>query len=130
MGVVIGFLGHVLLVIPALPGVITHQAALAPFIIGIIVLAVGAGFIKPSLGPLLCDQSPVQRPTLQILATGEKVVLDPQATVQRYFLIFYWCINIGSFWMIVTSYTERLVGFWLAFLLPTAIYRLGPVVFV
>jgi POT family proton-dependent oligopeptide transporter len=109
--------------------VIGHQSSLAPFIIGIIILAIGAGFIKPSLGPLLCDQSPVQRPTLKTTSSGERVIVDPQATVQRYFLVFYWCINVGSFWMIVTSYTERLVGFWLAFLLPTAIYLVVPAVF-
>jgi POT family proton-dependent oligopeptide transporter len=130
VGVAIGFFGHIFLVVPALPGVITHKAALAPFLIGMLVLATGAGFIKPSLGPLLCDQSPVKKPTLKTLKSGERVIVDPQTTVQRYFLVFYWCINIGSFWMIVTSYTERLVGFWVAFLCPAIIYLFVPLVFV
>lgn len=57
-----------------------------PFIIAILILAFAAGFIKPSLAPLLCDQSPVTHPTIKTLKTGERVVVDPSATVHRYML--------------------------------------------
>jgi len=128
VGTAIGFIAHVLLVIPGLPGVIDHKAAFAPFMIGVIILAGAAGFIKPSLGPLLCDQSPVKRPTVVTDKKGERVILDPQTTVQRYLLIFYWCINVGAFFSVATSYSERLVGFWLAFLEPGLVYLLMPIV--
>lgn len=36
------------------------------------------------------------------------------------------CINIGGLFAIATSYAERLVGFWLAFLVPGILYALTP----
>lgn len=103
-----GAIAHVILVVPAIPSVIAKpDAALGIFIMSILVLAGAAGFIKPCLGPLLCDQSPVKRPTLRILPSGEKVVVDPTTTVQRYLIVFYWCINVGSFFAIATTYSAR-----------------------
>lgn len=58
--------------------------------------SLAAGFIKPCLGPMLCDQSPVTRNEIIILKSGERAILSPQVTVQRYLLIFYTCINIGE----------------------------------
>lgn len=129
VGTAIGAIAHIILVIPAIPSVISKpDGALGSFIVSILVLAFAAGFIKPCLGPLLCDQSPVKRPTLKVLSSGEKVVVDPTTTIQRYLLVFYWCINIGAFFAIATTYSARLVGFWLAFLLPGIIYLLMPIV--
>ncbi|WWC73354.1 uncharacterized protein I206_107321 [Kwoniella pini CBS 10737] len=128
VGVAIGAIAHVILVIPAIPAVIASGHAFPPFMISVIILAFAAGFIKPSLAPLMCDQSPVKKPVIKTTKSGERVIVDPQVTVQRYMLIFYWCINIGSFWMIVESYVQRLVGFWLAYLLPAGIYVLVPLV--
>ena len=96
VGVAVGAIAHVLLVIPAIPGIIKHpNGSLAAFIISIIILAFAAGFIKPSLGPLLCDQCPVKVPTVTTTKTGERVIIDPETTVARYFLIFYGCINMS-----------------------------------
>lgn len=90
--------------VPAIPQVIAKpDASLGVFFVSIIVLAFAAGFIKPSLGPLLCDQSPVKKPTLKVLKpkkegeVGETVIVDPGVTVSRWLLIFYWCINVGAF---------------------------------
>jgi POT family proton-dependent oligopeptide transporter len=120
-----------LLIIPALPAIIQKpEAALGIFIISLLILAGAAGFIKPCLGPMLCDQSPISRPTLKVLKSGEKVIMEPTLTIQRYLLIFYWCINMGSFFALTTTYSARLVGFWLAFLIPGIIYMLMPIVLV
>lgn len=129
-GTAIGAVAHVLLVIPAIPSVIASGHAYIPFIISVLILAFAAGFIKPSLGPLLCDQSPVKRPVIRVTKKGERVILDPQATVSRYLNIFYMCINIGAFFAVATSFTERFVGFWLAFLEPGILYMLMPIVLV
>ncbi|ORY31441.1 putative integral membrane peptide transporter [Naematelia encephala] len=130
-GTGVGAVAHVLLVIPALPHVIDHShGSFAAFMISMIILAFAAGFIKPCLGPLLCDQSPVKRPVIRTTKKGERVILDPQATVTRYLNIFYMCINIGAFFSVATSYSERLVGFWLAYLLPGIFYMLMPIVLV
>ena len=130
VGVIIGAISHFLLIIPAAPKILAGGHAFAGFMIMIIILAFASGLIKPCLGPMLCDQSPVKRPTIVTTKKGERVILDPQATIARYFLIFYWCINIGSFFGIATSYTERYVGYWLAFLEPGIVYLLCPIVLV
>ncbi|KAL7422570.1 hypothetical protein Q5752_003218 [Cryptotrichosporon argae] len=131
VGTAVGFFAHILLVIPAIPSVIAHpNGSLAAFIIAIIILAFAAGFIKPSLGPLLCDQCPIKVPTIHTTKKGERVIIDPGVTVERWLLIFYGCINIGAFFAVATEYAERFVGFWLAFLLPAFIYLLMPIVLV
>jgi hypothetical protein len=122
VGTFVGFVAHVILIIPAIPQVIASGNALAPFVIAIIVLAFASGFIKSSLGPLLCDQSPVKRPIVRTEKNGERVIVDPEVTVGQYMLIFYWCINIGAFFQLATTYAEHDIGFWLAYLLPGIIY--------
>lgn len=128
VGTGVGVVAHFLLVIPAIPAVIPTNAAFPLFVIFLVILAFAAGFIKPSLAPLLCDQSPVKVPTIAYTKKGEKVIIDPQATVQRYLLIFYWCINVGALFGLATTYSERFVGFWLAFLEPGILYALSPIV--
>ncbi|KAG7571525.1 hypothetical protein FFLO_00541 [Filobasidium floriforme] len=77
---------------------------------------------------MLCDQSPVKRSTIKVLKSGERVILSPQVTVQRYLLVFYWAINVGAFFGLATSYAAYNVGFWLAFLTPGIFYMLMPLV--
>lgn len=62
-----------------------------------------------------------------MLKTGEKVIVDPEVTIQRMMLIFYALTNVGSFYGLATVYAEKYVGFWLAFLLPGIIYFLLPI---
>lgn len=129
VGTAVGAIAHVILVIPAIPGVLDKpKAALGVFIVSVIILAFAAGFIKPSLGPLLCDQSPVKAQTIHYTKAGKKVIIDPQATVSRYLNIFYLCINVGALFQIATTYSARYIGFWLAFLLPGILYMLLPIV--
>lgn len=131
VGTGVGILSHWLLVIPAIPAIIAKPSgSMAAFVISIIILAFASGFIKPSLGPLLCDQIPIDKPTLKVLKSGECVVLDPSTTVSRWLLIFYACINIGALFSIATEYAERYVGYWLAFFLPGIIYMCMPIVLI
>lgn len=131
VGTAVGAVAHVILVIPAIPSVISNtKASMGTFIVALIILAFAAGFIKPALGPLVCDQSPVKSPTIQVNKKGERVIIDPEETVKSYLLVFYACINIGALFAIATQYSARLVGFWLAYLIPGIIYVLMPIVLV
>jgi POT family proton-dependent oligopeptide transporter len=56
---------------------------------------------------------------------GERVVVDPAITIQRIYMIFYGCINLGSLSLLATPYMERDVGFWSAFLLCLCIFACG-----
>jgi dipeptide/tripeptide permease len=42
-------------------------------------------------------------------------------------LIFYGLINVGAFFALATTYSEKYVGYWLAFLLPGILYFLLPI---
>ncbi|KAL7409979.1 PTR2-domain-containing protein [Mrakia frigida] len=126
VGTFVGFVAHVVLVIAAIPSVIATGHAIAPFVISIIILAFATGFIKACIAPLIADQSPVKRQQIKTLPSGEKVIVDPGITIQSMLLVYYWSVNIGAFTQIATSYAEKLVGFWLAWLIPGIIYMIMP----
>jgi dipeptide/tripeptide permease len=76
------------------------------------------------------DQYTHQRPYVTTTKKGERVIVDPEMTIQRIMTIYYGFINIGAFYAIASTYAEKYVGFWLAFLLPTIIYFVVPIIFV
>ncbi|KAL7936440.1 PTR2 domain-containing protein [Trichoderma chlorosporum] len=126
----ISTIAHVILVASAAPGVIVKKdSAFAAFIIGLICLCVGTGFFKANVSPLLADQNEDRRMRVETLASGERVIVDPAVTNTRIFLYFYFAINIGSLaGQIAMVYVEKYVGFWVAFLIPTGMFLLAPVV--
>lgn len=113
-GVIVGFFSHILLVIAAIPSVMTGGYAIVPFILGIISLGFASGFIKPTIAPMIADQSTVKKATVITLKSGERVIADPNATVERMLLLYYWASNLGDFFSIATTFTEKHNGFWLA----------------
>jgi len=86
--------------------------------------------------------------TVKTLPTGERVIMDPTVTISRVFLYFYvscatlnlprnnreltfnqMMVNVGSLTgSIAMVYAEKYVGFYLAFLLPTFMLCLCPMV--
>lgn len=76
----------------------------------------------------MIDQYQHQHQYTKVLKSGEKVLVDPETTIQRMMLIFYGLVNVGAFFAIATTYSEKYVGYWLAFLLPGIIYFLLPIV--
>ncbi|KAH3679977.1 hypothetical protein WICMUC_000721 [Wickerhamomyces mucosus] len=123
LGVYFGAVAHILLFIAGLPTVLKHgHSALAPTIIGILLLSLGTGFIKPNLLPLLYEQYPHKRDYVKTLKDGSKVIVSQIASYERMTLFFYWSINVGAFFSLATSYSAKDVGYWLAFLLPGIVY--------
>jgi POT family proton-dependent oligopeptide transporter len=65
------------------------------------------------------------------LKSGERVIVDPAATIARIYLYFYLMINIGSLTgQISMVYAERYIGFWLSYLLPTCMFCVCPLVLI
>lgn len=78
---------------------------------------------KPCISPILLDQMRQTEPVTKVLPkTGEKVIVDPEATTERVMLWFYLLINVGGFMNVPTAYTAKYVGWWLSFLLPLILY--------
>lgn len=129
VGVVICGVAHVIQIIGAIPSVLQKgpSNAAPPFILGLLILAIGAGIFKPNVSPMVLDQIRQTKPYTKQLKSGEKVIVDPDAKRTRIKLIFYGFINIGALFMLATTYAEKYVGFWLSFLLMGIIYLLLPI---
>lgn len=82
---------------------------------------------KPNIAPTILDQYVHQQEYTKVLKSGEKVIMEPEATVQRIMLIFYGLINVGAFFALATTYAEKDVGYWLAYLAPGTLYFLLPI---
>ena len=63
---------------------------------------------------MLIDQNPHKRPYVKTLASGQRVIVDPETTIARILLWFYMLVNVGAFFALATSYSEKRVGWWLA----------------
>lgn len=129
-GVFVAGLAHIILVVGALPSVLQRGAGMAPFIIGLLILALGAGLFKSNISPILLDQDTQQGLIIKTLKSGERVIVDPEVTAQRLVLAFYGMVNVGAFFGLATTYAEKDVGYWLAYLLPLIIYLLLPIVLI
>ncbi|QKX58072.1 uncharacterized protein TRUGW13939_05193 [Talaromyces rugulosus] len=129
VGVLICGVAHIIQIIGAIPSVLQQGTAHSapPFIISLLILAVGAGIFKPNVAPILLDQQVLEKEYTKVLKTGEKVIISPEATTTRAMLIFYGMVNVGAFYQLATTYAEKDVGYWLAFLLSGTIYFLLPI---
>lgn len=127
----IDILGHIILIMSAIPPVITKpkENSLAAMIIGILVIGFGTGGFKPNINPLIAEQLPDSHLYIKTLKSGERVIVDPSVTLNRLYNWFYWFINVGALvGQITMVYAEKYVGFWLSYTLPTFMLCLCPAV--
>ncbi|KAF8066511.1 peptide transporter PTR2A [Lyophyllum atratum] len=129
IAVFIALIGHIILIVAAVPGVIEHSSAVGAFVVALIVMGLGTGLFKSNISPLVAEQ--YKRTRLFVITTksGERVIVDPVLTISRVYMYFYLFINIGALvGQIGMTYSEKYVGFWLAYTLPTIIFLLCPIV--
>ncbi|KAJ7106532.1 peptide/h+ symporter protein [Mycena epipterygia] len=122
------FLGHIILVASATPAVLQKpDTSLGLLVLAIFVMAVGAGSIKANVSPLIADQYTgiMHKKTLP---TGEVVIVSPSITIESIYLYFYMAINLGSTGAISASFLARDNGFWVAYLVPTCVFAVVPIV--
>lgn len=124
----VAIVGHIILVISAVPPVITKpNSSIGAFIVGLVTMGVGTGAFKSTISPLIVEQLPLTRMIVRELPSGERVIVDPTVTQNRVYNYFYLFINIGALiGQISMVYCEKYVGFWLSFLLPTLMLCLCP----
>ncbi|CRG92670.1 Peptide transporter PTR2 [Talaromyces islandicus] len=132
IGVLICGIAHIIQVVGAIPSVLQKgkSNSAPPFVLGLLILAFGAGIFKPNIAPTILDQHRYQKPYTRVLKSGEKVIVDPETTTTRTMLIFYGFVNIGAFYMLATTYAEKYIGYWLSFLLAGLIYFLLPILLI
>lgn len=122
---VLYMIGIIILFITSLPYSIEHGGAFPGLITAMIVIGLGTGGIKSNVSPLIAEQVQSTKPFIRHLSSGKRVIVDPEVTVQRIYMIFYMCINVGSISAIATTTLELHVGFWAAYLLPLLMFGVG-----
>jgi len=84
---------------------------------------------KANISPLVAEQYKRTKLFISTTKSGERVIVDPTLTVSRVYMYFYLFINIGALvGQIGMTYSEKYVGFWLAYTLPTIVFLLCPIV--
>ena len=83
----VALVGHVLLIISALPPIITKpHNALACFIVAVIVMGTGTGGFKSNISPLIAEQY-TGKLHVRTLESGERVLVDPALTTARIYMV-------------------------------------------
>ncbi|KAJ7501461.1 peptide transporter PTR2A [Mycena galericulata] len=130
VAVTIALIGHIVLILAAVPGVIEHpDTSLLVFLVAIVITGLGTGLFKANISTLVAEQ--YKRSKLFVITAegGEQVIVDPSLTVSRIYMYFYLMINLGSLLgQIGMTYSEKYVGFWLAYTLPTVVFFLCPII--
>ncbi|KAF9034058.1 peptide/h+ symporter protein [Panaeolus papilionaceus] len=125
---VVCLVGHIILVASATPDSIAKpDAALGLLALSIVIMGLGAGSIKANVSPMIAEQY-TGKLRKEILPSGETVIKSPAVTIQSIYLWFYAGINFGSCGAISASFLARDNGFWVAYLVPTAIFCIVPLV--
>ncbi|KAI9793648.1 MAG: peptide transporter ptr2 [Peltula sp. TS41687] len=122
---VVYIIGLLVLFLTSLPVAIEHGASLGGLIAAMIIIGLGTGGIKSNVSPLIAEQYRAKKPFIRTLKNGQRVIVDPAVTIQRIYMIFYICINLGALSPIATTELELNVGFWSAFLLPMLVFFVG-----
>ena len=104
VAVFVALVGHIILIIAAVPGVIEEKSAVGAFVVALIVmgfgqskffslpilsdrLSSGTGLFKANISPLVAEQ--YKRTKLFVITTksGERVIVDPALTVSRVYMV-------------------------------------------
>ncbi|KAH7098437.1 POT family-domain-containing protein [Auriculariales sp. MPI-PUGE-AT-0066] len=121
-------IGHIVLVASAIPQSIANpDRALGLLAFAVVIMGIGGGAIKSNVGPLIGEQY-TGKMRKQTLKSGEVVIISPSVTYQRIYNWFYAAINWGATGAISASFLARDHGFWQAFLVPTCILGIVPIV--
>lgn len=83
----IAMLGHILMVISALPGVIDKKGSVGVFALSLIITGIGTGGFKANISPLVAEQ--YKRTKLFVTTTnkGERVIVDPALTTVKIYMV-------------------------------------------
>ncbi|OJD11749.1 hypothetical protein AJ78_07538 [Emergomyces pasteurianus Ep9510] len=127
---IVYIIGLLILLLTSIPAALANGAGLGGFVVAIITIGIGTGGIKSNVAPLIADQYTRKKLAVKTNKKGERVIIDPALTIQRIYMVFYACINIGSLSLLATPYMERDVGFWSAFLLALCVFVVGTAVLI
>ncbi|KAK8081344.1 POT family protein [Apiospora saccharicola] len=121
--------GLVILVATSTPAALRDGAGFGGLVVAMVTIGLGTGGIKANVTPMCAEQYKEPEEVVQTLASGEVVVVDPQLTVQKLFMWFYWVVNVGALSPLITVNVEAHHSFWLAYLIPLLAILISTTVF-
>ncbi|KAJ5624100.1 Major facilitator superfamily domain general substrate transporter [Penicillium lagena] len=121
--------GLIILVSTSTPQGIQSGSGLGGLIAAMVIIGLGTGGIKANVTPMCAEQYQNAEPVLKTLKSGEQVIVDPELTVERLFMWFYWVVNVGALSPLITVNIEAKKSFWLAYLIPLIVIILSGAVF-
>jgi len=85
--ILIALIGHIILIVSAVPGVIEKQSAIGAFVVALIVMGLGTGLFKANISPLVAEQYKRTKLFVVTRKNGERVIVDPSLTVSRIYMV-------------------------------------------
>ncbi|KAL3425241.1 peptide transporter ptr2-like protein 1 [Phlyctema vagabunda] len=122
--------GLTILVATATPASIKSGAAFGGLVTSMVIIGLGTGGIKANVTPMCAEQYRNVGAFIKTLKSGERVLVDPDLTVERMFMWFYWAVNVGALSPLITVNVEAHASFWLAYLIPLIAIVLSATIFV
>ncbi|PLB55687.1 oligopeptide transporter [Aspergillus steynii IBT 23096] len=115
---ILNLCGCIVLFVTSLPVVTQDSVKIFGLALAMILLGLGTGGVKATVSPFIGDQYTTHAPQLVVNKKGQRAIADRTLTLQYIYNVFYWFTNIGSLSLIASTYLEKEVGFWAAYLLP------------
>ncbi len=87
IAVFVTLIGHILLIVSAIPGVIERSGAVGAFAVALIIMGLGTGLFKANISPLVAEQYKRTKLFIRVQRSGERVIVDPALTVSRVYMV-------------------------------------------
>ena len=88
--------GLLILTTTSVPSAIESGSAFGGFIAAIIIIGLGSGGIKSNVSPLIAEQYRTRGPFVRVLKSGERVIVDPDVTIQRIYMVLFKLLSLSS----------------------------------
>jgi POT family proton-dependent oligopeptide transporter len=84
----VAMLGHLLMIVSALPGVIEKsKSAAGVFSVSLVIMGIGTGGFKANISPLVAEQYKRTKLFVSTTKSGERVIVDPLLTTSRIYMV-------------------------------------------
>ncbi|KAF2756444.1 MFS general substrate transporter [Pseudovirgaria hyperparasitica] len=125
LGLLLG--GYTVMFATSLPDALEAGAGVGGLVATMLLIGLGQGGLSAVMYPFIGDQVPEEKPMVT-LKKGRLVVIDRKTTIQYVFNVYYWMVNITTLAGIIPStFLEKHIDFWAAYLMPTCILALSVV---
>ncbi|CAG8597533.1 938_t:CDS:2 [Ambispora gerdemannii] len=122
-------LGPFILTITSIPQLLDTSAPFVGLIVAILLMGLGRGGVKSNYTVAAAEQYPHKEPYIKTLETGERVIVDPEITIQSIFNWLYVLTSLGMLSPFITTPVEKFHSFWLAYLICFVVFLLSNLVF-